>query len=501
MLSTLVLIFYSMEKRTITPMEVKKSQFYMVGVGLIFMLLFVTTIVLSINNDSDANEFFEDKDGIEDGFKYYIDGESAWICGYVGNDYDDFTIPSSIKGYPVVKIIDYAFINNTWLTGNLVMPDSITYIGNYAFDGCTGLTGQLALPENLNYIGYRAFAECTGFTGNLIIPNYVKDIDGSFTGCTGFTGELTIPYGVENIGNSTFKGCTGLTGDLIIPDTVLSIESSAFYNVHFTGTLKLSEGLILIGQHSFHGCSGFTGNLTIPDSVRSIGEYAFYGCSGFTGDLTIPKGVTKIEMSTFSGCSGLSGKLTISENVSDIFTSAFDGCININILYFPSNKLPSQMSFECFGFGIPGKIVNCTVVGIGKGELHIAYCNKYTKLSYGNGSEHTIRCDLDGGSGYISPFNVANGGYFEMPSYSGTKDGYEFVGWMYDGTVYKSKAYVKMGDSDMLLKAVWEPVGSSTNLPDDNSSMSSILLYVIGLVVCVSIIVTIAIFYVNKNKK
>ena len=63
-----------------------------------------------------------------------------------------------------------AFLNNTHLTGPLVIPPSVRVIGPRAFEGCIGLTGALVIPEGVTTIDSRAFANCTGFFGEVYIP-------------------------------------------------------------------------------------------------------------------------------------------------------------------------------------------------------------------------------------------------------------------------------------------------------------------------------------------
>ena len=180
---------------------------------------------------------------------------------------------------PITKIPMNAFRRKK-LTGNLVIPNSITTIEKSAFYGCTGLSGNLTIPNSVTTIGEKAFVECSGFTGNLTIPNSVTTIEElAFRGCTGFKGDLTIPNSVTTIGESVFFGCTGLSGNLTIPNSVTTI-----------------------GEKAFSNCIGFTGNLTIPNSVTTIGNSAFSYCTGFTGDLSLPKSLEVVGSRSFEFC-------------------------------------------------------------------------------------------------------------------------------------------------------------------------------------------------------
>ena len=178
---------------------------------------------------------------------------------------------------PITKIPANAFYLCGKLTGNLVIPNSVTEIGDYAFYNCTGFTGDLTIPNSVKTIGESAFYYCTGFTGDLTISNSVTTIGNSaFYKCSGFKGKLTISNSVKIIGESAFCKCSGFTGDLAIPNSVTTI-----------------------GKSAFEECWGFKGKLTISNSVKTIGNSAFSYCSGFTGDLLLPKSLEVVGYRSF----------------------------------------------------------------------------------------------------------------------------------------------------------------------------------------------------------
>ena len=142
---------------------------------------------------------------------------------------------------PITKIPMNAFRRKK-LTGNLVIPNSITTIEKSAFYGCTGLSGNLTIPNSVTTIGESAFNECSGFTGNLTIPNSVTTIEElAFSGCTGFKGDLTIPNSVTTIGNSAFRECTGFTGDLSLPISLEVVGSRSFDNCRNIQTVNFQS--------------------------------------------------------------------------------------------------------------------------------------------------------------------------------------------------------------------------------------------------------------------
>ena len=129
---------------------------------------------------------------------------------------------------PITQIPAQAFYNSN-ITGNLVIPNTVTTIDNEAFFGCEDLNGTLTLSNSLTSIGNKAFIACSGLTGELTIPNSVKTIGKwAFCNCSGFTGELTIPNSVKTIGTSAFENCTGFTGDLLLHKSLEAVGAMSF---------------------------------------------------------------------------------------------------------------------------------------------------------------------------------------------------------------------------------------------------------------------------------
>ena len=264
-------------------------------------------------------------------------------------------IPTEYNGKPVTSIMELGFRDCSDLTGDLVIPDSITHIGDSAFSGCKRFDGNLVLPDSITSIGYGVFSGCEGFTGDLIIPDSVTSIGNfAFSYCTGFNGRLILPKKLTHIGWCAFSGCAGFTGTLIIPEGVTSIGDSAFiYCSGFTGDLVLPDSITEIGSSAFQECTGFTGDLRIPKGVTLILSSTFAGCDGFDGVLVIPDGVTEIRSGAFWGCSGLSGSLVLPEGLSIISSSAFRECTGFTgDLVIPNGVTHIEQAafYECTGF-------------------------------------------------------------------------------------------------------------------------------------------------------
>ncbi|MBR5118185.1 MAG: leucine-rich repeat protein [Muribaculaceae bacterium] len=269
-------------------------------------------------------------------------------------------LSSIIIPQSVTEIGDWAFINCTGLT-SLTIGNSVASIGDWAFYGCTSLT-SLTIPNSVISIGWNSFGFCTGLT-SIIIPNSVTTISQeAFGNCCGLT-SVTIPNSVTSIGEGAFEGCSGLTS-LIIPNSVTSIGDGAFYGCSSLTSLIIPNSVTSIGFRSFSYCSNLSTvsvegdnikydsrnncnaiietetnsllfgskNTMIPGSVKSISNSAFAGCTGLTS-VIIPYSVISIGQDAFSECAGLKS-VALPNTITSIGDYCFYGCTCLSELIF-----------------------------------------------------------------------------------------------------------------------------------------------------------------------
>lgn len=102
-------------------------------------------------------------------------------------EYDKIIIPSEIEGKTVVGIgnLDHSSRAMGAVFGNceVVVPDTVTYIGQYAFSDAKGLV-KLSGGKNCKTIGKHAFFNCKNLTEVTFIDTVTDVADDAFAGCT-----------------------------------------------------------------------------------------------------------------------------------------------------------------------------------------------------------------------------------------------------------------------------------------------------------------------------
>lgn len=260
------------------------------------------------------------------------------------------TVSDGINEYTVTSIGEYAFYGCSGLT-SVSIPQSITFIGSWAFDDCTSLTkAEYASIESLCCIKFENYSSNPLFYAehlyvngeeitDLVIPESVTSIgEYVFEGGRNLA-SVTIPTSVITINAGAFGNCYGIQKvEYASIESLCNIDfydsdSNPFYahnaqnKLYINGqevkNLVIPFSVDLIKPYVFYGCSGLT-SVAIPNTIRSIGERAFAECRGLTS-ITIPTSVSSIDFSAFQGCTGLTS-LTIPPTVSSLDGFAFNNC-------------------------------------------------------------------------------------------------------------------------------------------------------------------------------
>lgn len=71
---------------------------------------------------------------------------------------------------------------------------------------------------------------------------------------------------------------------------------------------------------------------------------------------------------------------------------------------------------------------------------------------------YKVSYDLDGGSGQISDQEYEAGQQFYLPTYTGSKAGYDFIGWTDGQSQFLPNVSYTMPQHNVVFKAVWSPI-------------------------------------------
>ncbi len=243
---------------------------------------------------------------------------------------------------------------------SIVIPDSVTSLGNHSFFNCTRLT-DLTISMSVNPVhnkDYPSFKGCTAienvtltrgngnpYTYEKSWTGYVEDADrtpwnlysnvpkkiiisNDVTSLTNYLfyncniRELTIPISLNSVWTNTypiFKDIIGIEKVTLTPgsgfgfDYASNFSGDCYYQYtpwyQSKGALKeivLEDGIKHIGSDAFRELN--ITSLVIPDSVESLGTHTFYKCDKLT-TLSMPislDSVVSTSYPAFDQCSNIS---------------------------------------------------------------------------------------------------------------------------------------------------------------------------------------------------
>lgn len=248
---------------------------------------------------------------------FTFDATTGTIKKYNGND-TVVVIPPTISSWPVTKIGEDAFQDNTTIT-SVTIPASVTEIGANAFAGCTNLT-------SVNYIG-GDWSKLTIQSGNPAVQDAANEQLFDFEFILNNTAVVVISY-------------KGTAADVTIPSRykgkpVTVIDPVAFYNNSAVTSVTIPDSVTAIPDYAFGFCSQLT-NISIPNSVTFIGFSAFNSCTSLKS-ITLPSSLSTIQSYAFYNCGNLK-TIRIPVSVTSIGNYAFDVCPSLMTVTYPGSK-------------------------------------------------------------------------------------------------------------------------------------------------------------------
>ena len=305
----------------------------------------------------------------------YIFGADRWYL-------NEECVPTSLKEVIITggnSICDDAFYGCASLE-NIVIPNSVTSIGEWAFESCDSLT-SITIPfvgatlngtENTNFdylfangniptslkeviitggasIDKYAFSYCTSIERIIILDSVTCISSFAFNECYSLK-TIVIPNSVTHIGYGAFDNCSSIES-ITIPFVGQTLYNTDFQSIFGTvenvkNSLKevIITGGTMIGGYSFEGFSSLE-NVVISDSITSIGYGAFADCSNlksitipFVGEMLNGTSNTNFDY-IFEGNGSVptSLKEVIITGGTSIDENAFSGCSSLENIVVPNS--------------------------------------------------------------------------------------------------------------------------------------------------------------------
>ena len=229
----------------------------------------------------------------------------------------ELVIPNS-----VTSIGDYAFANQA--ITSLVLHSGVKVIGKQAFSGT--MIDKLVIPGTVELIKESAFAGLTLTVldfpfGEVALESYV------FSGLT--VDSLTIPEGIKELSEGTFEGSEIDT--LVLPSSLEKLNGSFYRSIIDTLYYNCAE---LSDTPENAGMFGGIRNIRIGDKVRSIPDMAFTDSWAESLDFSQNKVLTSIGSRAFEGMYRVFS-IILPETVTYVAEDAFADCTYVRYAYCP----------------------------------------------------------------------------------------------------------------------------------------------------------------------
>ncbi len=335
-----------------------------------------------------------------------IPKKTVTITKYTGKE-STVILPNTINSWPVTKIGEAAFQDNTTIT-SVTIPDSVTEIGANAFAGCTNLT-------SVNYIG--DWSKLTIQSGNPAVEDAVNAQLFDFAFTPDNTAVIVTHY-------------KGTAADVTIPSRyqgkpVTMIDHAAFHNSSVVTSVTIPDSVTAIPDDAFSHCSQLT-NISIPNSVTFIGFSAFNSCTSLKS-ITLPSSLSTIQSYAFYNCGNLK-TIRIPVSVTSIGNCAFDVCPSLMTVTYSGSK----KQWDAIAKGSNNDVLENKLV-----------CNKL---------EATFTAD---GTTFAQPQTIDRGEKFTKPA-EPSKENHTFAGWYNGNEKFDFNADTTKAPNVLNLVAKWD---------------------------------------------
>ena len=232
----------------------------------------------------------------------------------------------------------YALNNIAPHQKKLVIPNSVTYIGESAFAYC--YIDQVIISDNVEHLSNYCFSEC--FIDDIHLPARLKHI--GYAALNNNTlRNLELPNSLETIEGKAFHGLSKKS--LVIPESVRRIDPFAFEFI-LVDTLDIRPRLDSIPRAAFYSSQSLV-KLILPPTIKRIGRSAFYECYRLK-ECQLPEGLEEIEAWALAGADNMK-EWHIPASVRKIEWAAFSvPNFSSHTVYMYAEEPPADTHLEAF---------------------------------------------------------------------------------------------------------------------------------------------------------
>lgn len=327
------------------------------------------------------------------------------------------------------NIKDGVLLGYYGLGGDIVLPNTVTKIGNEALKGNDNIV-SITIPGSVKDIGNNAFEGCTKlerviFTNPGQASSNLLIRISAFQNCKKLT-ECEIPARAYQVVGNIFKDCTSLTeievnaanpyyftqdgvlfgpalveyepqyddayalqsypagrqGAYSIPSTVHGKTIDQVWTSGFEGAVGLTDITIpasigRLGTAAFES-TGLT-HVTIPDTVQQVDPAVFQNCTELVS-VKLPAGLAEIDQYMFANCTSLQ-YVDMPDSITKINIYAFHNCTSLTSLALPKGL--TSLSVGCFEkcYNLQHVVVPPSVINFPKDDVGVYNPFKYSPVT------------------------------------------------------------------------------------------------------------------------
>lgn len=299
----------------------KKRNLIVIIIALVLVVGILTTILILKGSIWQKEKITDELKQAQATFDIRLNSDSTEYYIYrlkpsANTDGATITIPDSVDGIPVTKLIDR----------------------DLGFSSYNNIT-KIIIGKNISYIG----------TNTTVISDDTKELGDDFFSLA--TSLITIEVSVENKNFSSNNGIlynknqtillrypAGRTMSnnqsshrFVIPNTVILIYKKAFSLNKTLEMVTFGENVEAVDDDAFSGCENLVSVNFDNSNIKSIGTKAFERCLNLSS-VVLPIELERLGSSAFMGCSKLT-YIYFSNSILEIGRNCFTGCSNLKSIY------------------------------------------------------------------------------------------------------------------------------------------------------------------------